>query len=128
MIARMAFRSRKHPERQHSLQFPSWGGPREGSGRKRLPKGRRSVPHRARAPLASRFPVHCSLKLVGGLPSLRRGNEKKALISAFAAGSERNGFRLVHYSIQSNHLHLIVEASNRTIRAAAIAAENGRAK
>ena len=29
---------------------------------------------------------------------------------AFSAGSERFGFRLVHYSIQTTHLHLIVEA------------------
>ena len=32
---------------------------------------------------------------------------------ALAAGSDRFGFRLVHYSVQSNHLHLIVEAKDR---------------
>ncbi len=31
---------------------------------------------------------------------------------SFAAGCERNDFRLVHYSIQGNHAHLIVEADN----------------
>jgi hypothetical protein len=29
------------------------------------------------------------------------------------AGCDRNGFRLNHYSVQSNHLHLIVEATDR---------------
>jgi hypothetical protein len=32
---------------------------------------------------------------------------------AFAAGKERFGFRLVQYAVQPNHLHLVVEASNR---------------
>jgi len=31
----------------------------------------------------------------------------------FAAGCERHGFRLVHYSLQGNHAHLIVEASDQ---------------
>jgi REP element-mobilizing transposase RayT len=31
----------------------------------------------------------------------------------FAAGCERPGFRLVHYSLQGNHAHLIVEAHDR---------------
>ena len=29
---------------------------------------------------------------------------------AFAAGCERFGFRLVHFSVQGNHIHMIVEA------------------
>lgn len=33
--------------------------------------------------------------------------------STFAAGCERSDFRLVHYSLQGNHAHLIVEARNR---------------
>jgi hypothetical protein len=32
---------------------------------------------------------------------------------SFAAGCERPGFRLVHYSLQGNHAHLIVEADDR---------------
>lgn len=31
----------------------------------------------------------------------------------FAAGCERGDFRLVHYSLQGNHAHLIVEAKDR---------------
>jgi REP element-mobilizing transposase RayT len=31
----------------------------------------------------------------------------------FATGCQRPGFRLVHYSLQTNHAHLIVEASDR---------------
>ncbi len=32
------------------------------------------------------------------------------LSNAFAGGCNRRGFRLVHFSVQGNHLHLIVEA------------------
>jgi REP element-mobilizing transposase RayT len=32
---------------------------------------------------------------------------------SFAAGCERAGFRVVHYSLQSNHAHLVVEAADR---------------
>lgn len=33
---------------------------------------------------------------------------------ALAAGKERCGFGLVHFSVQSNHLHLLAEAESRT--------------
>jgi REP element-mobilizing transposase RayT len=44
---------------------------------------------------------------------LRRARELEALNAAFAACAERadhHGLRIVHYSVQTNHLHLIVEA------------------
>jgi REP element-mobilizing transposase RayT len=37
----------------------------------------------------------------------------RVLRAAFVAGQDRFGFRLVHYSIQKDHLHLIVEATDR---------------
>jgi REP element-mobilizing transposase RayT len=33
-----------------------------------------------------------------------------ALRRAFAGGKERFGFRLIHYAVQGNHLHLVVES------------------
>ena len=44
---------------------------------------------------------------------MRREATRATLENVFAAGAERFGFRLVHYSIQSNHLHLVAEATNR---------------
>ena len=35
------------------------------------------------------------------------------LLDVFAAAAERFGFRLVHFSIQSNHLHLIADVEDR---------------
>ena len=99
--------------RQGSFEFPNgWGGVRRGAGRK--PKGAvAGVSHRTRPALAARFPVHVTMKVREGLPSLRRPQEFAALRGAIAAGCERGGFRLVHFSVQSNHLHLLVEGGCR---------------
>lgn len=53
------------------------------------------------------------MRLRAGLPSLRRRSELDTLMRAFGAGRERRGFRLVHYSVQANHLHLLVEGRDR---------------
>jgi putative transposase len=34
------------------------------------------------------------------------------LLQAFKDASERGGIRIAHYSIQGNHLHLVVEAED----------------
>ena len=97
---------------QTSLDFRSWGGPRPGAGRK--PSGPRAgIPHRPRAPFAAGHPLHVTARLRAGLPSLRRHRTYRVLEPVLAAGSERFGFRLVEYSVQTNHLHLIVEAKDR---------------
>ncbi|MCB9888857.1 MAG: transposase [Planctomycetes bacterium] len=96
------------------LQFPrlNWGGRRKGAGRK--PKGDKAGFRIAVARLASRFPVHVTTRLVRGLPSLRSQGVYTVLRAAFAKGCEHNGFRLVHYSVQGNHLHMLVEATDRS--------------
>jgi REP element-mobilizing transposase RayT len=105
-------RARAARARQGELAFSSWGGRRKGAGRKRRgPRPR--VDHRTRPALAPRFPVHVTTRLRAGLPSLRRQEELRVLHEAFFAGMERFGFRLVHFSVQSNHLHMIAEARDR---------------
>src|SRR5688572_32756059 len=106
-------RNQERKPRQAQFAFPNgWGGRRKGAGPK--PRGARpGVSHRARAPLAARFPVEVTMRVKPGLPSLRGLREHAALRAAIVAGCERAGFRLVHYSVQSNHLHLIVEGSCR---------------
>jgi REP element-mobilizing transposase RayT len=95
---------------------PGRGGARPGSGRKPKIPGRPGVDHRPRAPLARRFPVHVTLKLRSGLPRLRSKSAYDALRAAFAAGCARNlggAFRLCHYAVLNDHLHLICEAEGR---------------
>lgn len=55
------------------------------------------------------------MRVLKGLPSLRGRAAARALEHAFRGGRERFGFRLVHYSIQGNHLHLLAEAADRTV-------------
>ncbi|MCB9869284.1 MAG: transposase [Planctomycetes bacterium] len=105
---------KRSKERTGLLPFPrmNWGGRRKGAGPK--PRGDKAgVSHRRRATFAARFPVHVTTRLMRGLPSLRSQGVHGVLCTAFAMGCDRNGFRLVHYSVQGNHLHMIVEATNR---------------
>ena len=110
--ARSAVRRKRVRTVNGVLPFKTWGGARPGAGRK--PKGEKAgVRHATRAALASRYPAHVTVKLRRGLPRLRRAREYAVLRGAFAAGCERSGFRLVHYAVLNDHLHLLVEGSGR---------------
>ncbi|TAJ11772.1 MAG: hypothetical protein EPO68_14185, partial [Planctomycetota bacterium] len=100
--------------RQSELPFAAsgWGGRRRGAGRK--PKGERALhPHVRRPERNSRHPLHVTSRIHGGLPSLRQARAHALLLSTLRAGADQFGFRLVEFSVQSNHLHLIVEADDR---------------
>ncbi len=84
------------------------GGPREGAGRK--PSGRSQVPHRRRGRFTKLIPAHVTLRVIDGLSSLRRRALVLEVRRTFGKACERGDFRLVEYSIQHDHLHLIVEA------------------
>ena len=47
-----------------------------------------------------------------GVWNLRTRRCFTALAHAFWGGANRFGFRLVHYSVQGNHVHLLAEASD----------------
>jgi REP element-mobilizing transposase RayT len=97
--------------RQMVLGFRTWGGRREGAGRK--PDGRRAgVPHVARPEHQARHPVHVTLRAVSRLASLRKQRLQIELRRAFTRAS-RQSFRVVHFSVQTNHVHLIVESADR---------------
>src|SRR4029450_10100260 len=106
-------RARRCPRRARAVQGElfarSWGGPRKGAGRKRRAP-RKRVEHRTRTTFRAGCPVHVTLRLAEGLPSMRRGSTYRALLEALGAGSERLGAPLVHWSVLGNHVHLLVEA------------------
>src|SRR5262245_55841838 len=101
------------------LPFPCRGGVRPGAGRKRKSE-RPRVSHKARPRLAARHPVLVTVRLCRGLPSLRQRREHALIRSRFELAAERFEVRLVEYSIQSNHLHLIVEAQHERALARAM--------
>ena len=100
------------PGTQTAFAFRTWGGKRKGAGRKRRGK-RPCVPHTTRPSVSRHHPHHVTLRIVDGLPTLRQEALVKTLRRALAAGKERFGLRVVHYSIQHNHLHCVVEAVDR---------------
>jgi REP element-mobilizing transposase RayT len=69
--------------------------------------------HRARPPVTRHTPVHVTLKLLPQVYSLRTPRCFRALERAMRAGSERFGMRLVHHSVQRDHLHLLIEADDK---------------
>ena len=96
--------------KQPLLRLSTHGGARPGAGR---PKTNGSgVAHRARKEIDARYPAHVTLKLLAGVRSLRSPALLPVLEAAFAEGCRQEGFRVVHYSIQSDHIHLVVEADD----------------
>jgi REP element-mobilizing transposase RayT len=53
-----------------------------------------------------------TLRLRDGIASLRGRGRHRVVERALAGVLERGGFRVVQYSIQTNHLHLLVEAGD----------------
>ncbi len=86
------------------------GGARVGAGRKPLPAALRHTPHRARAEHRGRHPVHVTLRAF-----TRRLRSQQVIRTVLSALRDANTsrFRLAHYSVQENHLHLIVEAEDK---------------
>jgi REP element-mobilizing transposase RayT len=105
------------PRRPKQLTFTDYrkrtgrGGPRQGAGRPRGPRPR--VLHRERAPVPVDAPVHVTLRVRVGVPSLRTVAFVREFRRSLAEASERGDFRVLHYSLQGDHAHLIVEAAGK---------------
>jgi len=85
----------------------TWGGSRSGAGRKLAPGRRPSVPHRSRPAHLPSLPVHVTLRArFGGLRAPRTFESVRVSL----ARASRRGFRVVEFSVQDDHLHLIIEA------------------
>jgi putative transposase len=98
---------RRHTRQLELPSAPSWGGRRAGAGRKPAP-GRRRVAHTRRVAHDRNCPVHVTLRASDAVPSLRRGDVFAAARAALAKASNER-FRLLHYSVQRDHVHLVVE-------------------
>lgn len=89
----------------------TWGGRRAGAGRKptAIRPEKRHLPrpgHRAR------FPLLVTIRARPDLPSLRSRSTFEVL-SAALVRTNRQDFRVTQFSVQTDHLHLIVEAASR---------------
>lgn len=112
-LRRRGRRARPSPApRQLALPLPAtWGGARPGAGRPPS-AGRRAVPHRARLPHRAAHPVHVTLR--SAVRPLRSPHVFPSVRAALAAATRRapDRFRILQFSVQLDHIHLLVEAGD----------------
>ena len=103
------------PRKRH-VQLPlprarTHGGKRPGAGRP--PNGEEAgAPHDRRPRLGKSQPVHVTLRVARDVGQLRVREIYRAVRAATLAIAWRDDFRIVHLSIQHDHLHLLVEADD----------------
>jgi REP element-mobilizing transposase RayT len=102
------------------LRVRTHGGARPGAGRPPKKASERSrAPHCTRASHRKGDPVHITLRVGRRIPSLRRQvlarRVKIALLKQRTKLEEaaEGTFQIVHFTIQDDHMHLIVEASDK---------------
>ena len=102
---------RRRP-RQLALEFRTWGGKRAGAGRK--PRGARAgVAHRPRGEWTRPMPLHVTLRMAPHVYNLRSRRSFRVIAAALRLGGDRFDVRVVEFSVQGNHIHLVVEAPDR---------------
>lgn len=110
--------SRSNGEKQLTFGFPTprdgtrRGGARRGAGRKRQGV-RQCTPHRSRPRHRQSEPVHVTLR--AALSPLRSQFVFPTVRLAISRATRRapDRFRIVEFSVQRDHVHLIVEAANK---------------
>jgi REP-associated tyrosine transposase len=95
---------------QVEIKFRTWGGKRRGAGRPAKKPWRPSERHKLRARFAKTTPLHVTLRVVDAIGKLRRRDAYHAIRRAMQATLARTDFRIVHISLEDDHIHLIVEA------------------
>lgn len=85
-----------------------WGGRRRGAGR---PNKSGRVSHERRETVDYKKPLHLTLKVSAKKWDLRCEDVSAAFKNG-AAGAQKFGLRILHYSILRDHIHLIVEAKD----------------
>ncbi len=85
------------------------GGRRPGAGRRRVHS--KGVAHRKREKVNPRYALHINFKVKA---SIRNKHYLKILGRAIL-NARSHGLGIVHFSLQSNHIHLSIEAKNNAI-------------
>ena len=108
--------------RQLELAMPvvkaagTWGGKRAGAGRPRSPLAagaKRPAPHELRPWVGPDTVAHVTLRTVAAVGSLRRLDAYRALNVGLQTVGSRGAFRVLHFTLQGNHVHLVVEADHK---------------
>lgn len=99
-----------------------WGGKRRGAGR---PNRSGQVSHGKRPHVNFKKPLHITMRMKDRLASLRN----KVMLKQFKlAASQAMGFgvHVIHFSLQKNHIHMIVEAKDNLALHRGMKSLNGR--
>jgi REP element-mobilizing transposase RayT len=112
---------------QEAFRFRTWGGARRGAGR---PRTRGGLPHEPRPEVRPYQPVHVTLKMAEHVWNLRSERSYAVIHRGIEAARRRTDVRIVHFTIEGNHLHLIAESRGtralaNTIRALSIRLARG---
>jgi putative transposase len=105
------------------------GGKRKNAGRKSR-SGISPVARVRRPLLGANHVVHVNWRVLPHVWNLRSRRGFRVILRAFAATAQRLGFRVTHFSVMGNHIHLIVEvdgtaALSRGMQALAIRLAKG---
>jgi putative transposase len=103
----------KRSQKMTQLELPARGrgGRRPGAGRPK--KKGAGVSHLQRAQFPARFPLHITLKIRKDVGTLRTDTRFRRIQRAFRYGHDRFGMKMSEFSVQGNHVHLIVEAKDK---------------
>lgn len=88
------------------------GGARRRAGRPPT-NDRAGVPHDTRPAIKPSEPIHVVLRVLSIVGVLRNRHIYDALWHATLVAAKWETFRIVHVSIQHDHIHLLVEAANK---------------
>jgi REP element-mobilizing transposase RayT len=104
----MARRVKK--ESQLHLDRLRWGGRRDGAGR---PKTSTRVSHLRRPRVSRNEPVHVTIRVRKGLPSLRSRRMVRAVRQVLGSARSELGLTVREHSVQGTHIHIIGEVEGR---------------
>jgi REP element-mobilizing transposase RayT len=96
-------------ELQFNLFKGKRGGRRPGAGRKRIHS--KGVSHLKRETVSKRSPQHINFKF----KSFIRNKDCLKLLKRSIQNAQKMGLKVIHFSLQSNHVHLITEAENNEV-------------
>lgn len=92
------------------MSYSRRGGPRLGAGR---PRKFDAIHHDPRPVLTRLMPLHVDLTFLDHVWNLRTQRCFAIIAAALATVREAHGLRVVGFSVQANHLHLLVEAMKK---------------
>jgi REP element-mobilizing transposase RayT len=96
-------------ELQFNLFKGTRGGRRPGSGRKRIHS--KGVSHLKRETVTKRTPQHINFKFKCSI----RNKDCLKLLKQSIQNAQKQGLKIIHFSLQSNHVHLITETENNEV-------------